>query len=509
VSACVLAEAGASVLVVERGRWLDAGDLPPDHLRNHRFPARGDGASPPGNPRAIAVAVGDELAIGTNDGRYQHNAITAGGGTRVFGAQAWRFLPDDFRMATRYGVPDDSVLADWPISYDDLAPYYERVEWELGVAGATGHAAEGPRGRDYPMPPFAPSPEARRLEVAARGLGWSTAPVPLLANSVPYDGRAACVRCGFCVGFACPVDAKNGTTTTVLPRAIVAGATLICETNAVHIDDDGHVTLRAADGERVVRGSRIVLAGGAVETARLLLVSGLGNEWVGRGLQGHTYAGAYGRFDDVVIDGLGPGPSIATRDLSHGNDGIIGGGLLANEFVKLPALHLAWALPPHTPRDEPSIRAAMTDGYLRTGHVMGPIQEIPTRAARVGLADRVRDQFGVPVARFEGVQHEADLRAAAFLADRAREWLDAAGARETWVTAPTRRMLSGGQHQAGTARMAASPRAGATDPWGRVWGTERVVVADGSVHVTNGGANPVLTILALAWRTAEHLAAAG
>jgi choline dehydrogenase-like flavoprotein len=509
VSACVLAEAGASVLVVERGRWLDRDDVPRDHLRNHRFPARGDGVSPTGHPRATVDDAGVEVALGPTDDGYHHNAITAGGGTRVFGAQAWRFLPDDFRMATRYGVPEGSALADWPITYDDLAPYYDRVEWELGVAGATGHRLEAPRTRGYPMPPFSPSPEARRLDAAARELGWSTAPVPLLANSIPFGGRAACVRCGFCVGFACPVDAKNGTATTVLARAIAAGATLIGETQAVRVDDDGNVTLRAANGERVVRGGRVVLAGGAVESARLLLVSGLGNDWVGHCLQGHTYAGAYGRFDDVVIDGLGPGPAIATRDFSHGNDGIVGGGLLANEFVKLPALHLVWALPPNIARDDDSVRAAMTEGYLRTGHVMGPVQEIPTRAARVRLADHVTDQYGVAVARFEGEQHEADLRVAAFVAERAQEWLVAAGARDTWTAAPTRRVLSGGQHQAGTARMAASPRDGATDPWGRVWGTERIVVADGSVHVTNGGANPVLTILALAWRAAEHLAAQG
>ncbi len=90
---------------------------------------------------------------------------------------------------------------------------------------------------------------------------------------------------------------------------------------------------------RPVRAGRIALAGGAVETARLLQLSALGNDWVGDCLQGHTYSGAFGRFDEIVIDGLGPGPSIASLQFLHGNDGVIGGGLLANEFVKLPALH--------------------------------------------------------------------------------------------------------------------------------------------------------------------------
>lgn len=506
VAACVLAEAGASVLVVERGRWLDRTDIAVDHLRNHRFPVRGDSTSPDGHPRAVTTADGGEEAFGPTDVRYQHNAITAGGGTRVFGAQAWRFLPDDFRMASVYGVPEGSALTDWPIGYDDLEPYYDRVEWELGVAGADGHRGEGPRSRGYPMPALPTSPETERLEAAARNLGWSTAPVPLLINTIPRQGRSACVRCGFCVGFPCPVDAKNGTFSTVLPRAVAAGATIICETQVVRVGDDGTVALCAADGERTVHASRIVLCGGAVETARLLLVSGLGNDWVGRCLQGHTYAGAFGRFDDVVIDGLGPGPGIATRDFAHGNDGIIGGGLLANEFVKLPALFLMWALSPTGPRDARTLRATMAEAYLRTGHVMGPIQEIPTRAARLRLAERTTDQWGMPVARFEGVQHPEDLHGAAFLADRARDWLESAGARETWLDVPGVRVLSGGQHQAGTARMAHSPQGGATDPWGRVWGSERIYVADGSLHVTNGGANPVLTILALAWRTADHLA---
>jgi choline dehydrogenase-like flavoprotein len=151
----------------------------------------------------------------------------------------------------------------------------------------------------------------------------------------------------------------------------------------------------------------------------------------------------------------------------------------------------------------------MAEGYLRTANVMGPIEEVPVRSARVRLASTVSDANGVPVARFEGLNHPEDLRTAAFLAERAEEWLHAAGARRTWRWSPTARMLSGGQHQAGTARMSGSPDHGATDPNGRVWGTDRVYVADGSLHVTNGGVNPVLTIMALAWRTAEHVAAAG
>ena len=269
------------------------------------------------------------------------------------------------------------------------------------------------------------------------------------------------------------------------------------------IDDDGNVTVVAGDGHRLIRAGRIALGAGAIETARLLQVSGLGNDWVGDCLQGHTYSGAFGRFDDVVLDGLGPGPSVATRQFSHGNDGVVGGGNLANEFVKLPGFFWLLGLPPDAPRTGDAAIEEVVHWYSRTSQVWGPVHEVPTREARVRLSTGTVDAAGVPVARLEGAQHPEDMRTAELLAARAEEWLHEAGAQRTWRLQPTEPALSGGQHQAGTARMSESPAGGATDVHGRVWGTERVHVVDSSVHVTNGGANPVLTIMALAWRTAR------
>ena len=450
VAAFVLASRGASVLVVERGSWVGAGDLPIDHIRNHRFFFGGDLDTPPGHPRAVLEDDG-EHAVEADDFRYSHNAITVGGGTRFFGAQAWRFHPDDFQMATRYGVPPGSALADWPLSYGDLEPYYDRVEWELGVAGRA-HPEDGPRRRGYPMSPFPLAGSGAVLAAGAERLGWPTGPVPLLVNTEPRGPRAACVRCGMCVGFPCPVDARNGTQSTVLPRAVDAGADLTTRAQVLRVGRDGEVEIAQGARSRTVRAGVVLLAGGAVETARLLLLSGLGNDWVGDCLQGHLYTGAFGLFDDEVLDGLGPGPSIATRRFSHGNPGIVGGGLLGNDFVKIPALFYVWALPPEVDRTGPDARAAMRDGFRRTGHVMGPVQEVPVRTSRVRLSERTVDARGLRVARLEGLGHSEDIRAGQFLADRAEEWLVASGARRTWQMAPHARMRSGGQHQAGTAR---------------------------------------------------------
>lgn len=259
----------------------------------------------------------------------------------------------------------------------------------------------------------------------------------------------------------------------------------------------------------MIHAGRIILAAGAVETPRLLRLGGLGNDWVGDCLQGHLYANVFGLFDRDVHDGYGPGPSVATRHFSHGNDGIVGGGLLGHDFVKIPTMHYALGLPSDVDRAGPDARRALADNYRRTINIQGPVQEIPTRDARVRLASTVTDHLGLPVARLEGLQHPEDLRAHAFLSTRAEEWLRASGATRTWHMGAANRGLSGGQHQAGTTRMSDSPRHGATDPHGKVWGTDRVHVADAGVHVTNGGANPVLTIMALAWRAAAHVAATG
>jgi choline dehydrogenase-like flavoprotein len=527
VAAGVLAEAGARVLLVDRGRLLAYDDIERDHLRNHRLPIRGHstGPEPEGNPRVVVNGEGRERVVAAPHlPDWHNNAMTVGGGTRVYQGMAWRFLPDDFRLASRYGVPEGSSLADWPISYDDLEPHYERAEWELGVAGDGGaHRVRGHRRRGYPMPPLPWNPEAEVLSRGARALGIDVGPVPVLINAVPRDGRARCVQCGECVGFPCPSDAKNGTFNTVIPRAVATGrCDLVPGCRALRVGTDGRgrvdgvVLLDVATGaRRRVRTGHVVVAAGAIESARLLLASrsphhptGLGNgtDQVGRHLQGHLYAGAFGLFDEPVQDGRGPGVRIATCDFNHGPGGRVGGGVLHNEVVKLPILHWYWALPPEAPRWGLDGKAAMRHHFRRTAHLFGPVQEVPNPEERVTLDEVVSDAAGLPVARLSGRLHPENLRAAADHEARARAWMEASGATRVW-SLPVDDGLTAGQHQAGTCRMGDDPATSVTDPRGRVHGHDNLWVMDASVHVTNGGFNPVLTILALAYRSAGHLAA--
>jgi len=523
VAAGVLAEAGKRVLLLERGRHMAIANAPHDHLRNQRFSRYGHTAGPEveGNPRVAVDLDGQARIVRPHESSYQNNAAVVGGGTRVYGGMAWRFLPQDFRMASTYGVPADSSLADWPITYDDLAPFYERAEWDVGVAGdGEACARHWPRRIGYPMPPLPVSPQGVALRAGAASLGWETFTIPALINTVPYGGRPACIQCQYCIGVPCPVEAKNGTHNTLIARAFATGrCDLLTESVVERIDTDdaGHVTgvsyFDSAGRPQSARAEVVICAGGAIETARLLLHSasarhprGLGNhhDQVGRHLQGHYYPFAMGLMVEPVYDGLGPGMSTATVRFNHSNTGIVGGGALTDDMVELPVRFWHLNLPPDLPRWGLENKRFMRENFVRVVRVASSVQEIPSPEARVTLDAAVRDRWGRPVARLSGATHPETLQTAAYMLARAKEWLEASGAVRVWGRLPGLK-LSAGQHQAGTCRMGDDPRTSVVDAWGRVHGHDNLLVADASLHVTNGGFNPVLTIMALAFRVADHL----
>ena len=152
------------------------------------------------------------------------------------------------------------------------------------------------------------------------------------------------------------------------------------------------------------------------------------------------------------------------------------------------------------------MRILPNDNFRHVVKITGPVHEIPSPTARVSVSGSVRDRWGIPVVRFTGRVHDETVRTARYMFDRANDWVRASGATEVWGIPPNP-TLSGGQHQAGTCRMGTDPAHSVTDTFGRVWGHHNIFVCDGSIHPTNGGFNPVLTIMALAFRNATHLAA--
>ena len=518
-----LATAGLSVVLLERGQWYTAADCRKDDLRNQRTTVLGNAFGPEdeGNPRVWVDQKGTAHTVLPSEGAYQNNAACVGGGTLSYGAQAWRYMPQDFRMRSIYGTPEGSSLEDWPITYDDLEFFYDKAEYEIGVSGdLSATPFHGPRRRPLPMPPLPPNREFDILAPAAKRLGLHPFHLPMLRNSVPYNGRGPCMRCRWCCGFACETDAKNGTQNTVIPIALNTGNCELrtgCTAREVisddrgraigidYFDERGHLQHQLAD--------IVIVSASAIESARLLLNSrsrlfpnGLGNRYdqVGRHLQGHHYTGAIGYFDFDTYDDVGPGASIAVTDYNHGTPGLCGGGMLANEFIRLP-IHMVDRLPNSTPRWGLAHKQAMRKWHKRSIVIMGPTQQIPTATGRVTIDPAVRDKFGLPVARFEGNVHPHTFQIGDMQAKRAEAWLKEAGAIDTSLMAWHPDSVSAGQHQAGTCRMGSDPRTSVVDRNCKLHDIDNLFIIDGSVHVTNGGFNPVLSIMAIAYYASASL----
>ena len=518
-----LAVAGLSVVLLERGKWYTAHDCRKDDLRNQRTTLLGNAFGPEdeGNPRVWVDPQGDAHTALASEGAYQNNAACVGGGTLSYGAQAWRYMPQDFRMKSTYGAPDGSSLEDWPISYDDLEPFYEKAEYEIGISGDySGTPFHGPRRRPLPMPPLPPNREFEILEPAARRLGLHPFHLPMARNSIAYNGRGPCMRCRWCCGFACEVDAKNGSQNTVLPVALATGNCELrteCMVKEILTDDKGRalgVAYFDADGHLQQQLSDIVVVSGcATDSARLLLNSksrlfptGLGNRYdqVGRNLQGHHYTGAVGFFDFETYDDVGPGASIAISDYNHGTPGLVGGGMLASEFIRLP-IHMIDRLPQNTPRWGLGHKQAMRAWHKRSIVIIGPTQQIPTADARVTLDPAVRDQWGMPVVRLSGNVHPLTFDIGEVQSRRAEAWLKEAGAVHTTLSSGRPENVSAGQHQAGTCRMGNDPQSSVVNRYCQLHDVDNVFVIDSSVHVTNGGFNPALTIMAVAYYASAAL----
>jgi choline dehydrogenase-like flavoprotein len=517
VAAQVLSQAGKRVLVIERARRLPNAALRGDHLHGKRNAVYRSVVGPgPGHPRVALLPNEDRVIDAADDAwGYGLNAMTLGGGSRIWQGMAWRFLPEDFRMASEYGNPEGASLVDWPVDYDELEPYYSRAEQELGVAGEEGGlTSRTHRSAGYPMPAFETEPARDLLAGAAERLGWGWGPIPLALNSVPHDGRPACVRCPQCVGHACPVNAKNGSHNTSLLRALATGnCDVLYDAEVVEVRDGAAAAsvvvmtdTSSEPAERTLRAEVVVVAAGAVETARLLLASGLGNDHLGRHLHDHRFVTVLSDVDEPVKPYIGPGHSVATLDHVHAGTIPWGGGVLVDLMSLLPLTQAATGAP-GVPAWGAGHKEWMRGRRANIFGVFGMGQEVPMPTSRVTLAEQARDRWGRAGAALRKNVHPASVEIEDGMAAMGARWLDAAGAANIrrQVAGPT--ASAAGEHSCGTARMGTSRETGATDPYGRIWDTRRIVVCDQSLHPTNGSVNPNLTNIANAFRVAESLVA--
>jgi len=485
-----LVAAGEEVVMLERGGWV----------------RRGPRAWRPEATAELSGVYGDDSAYEVRSGATTRTAraLTCVGGASVFyGGVALRLRAEDFTPPRAIAEPSG---ASWPCGYEELAPAYDEVELLLDVAGRAGaDPTEPPRSGDYPQPPGSLHPVSSRLADAARELGLRPFPLPLTINHRPDRGRPACVACGTCDTFACAIGAKNDVTTVILPRLLEAGLRLRTGVQATRIVARrgrvvGVETVDHGTGRReLLRCDRVLLGAGALESARLVLSSGLARRAsapgvVGANLVRHCSAIVYGVFPRRVPPGFHK--QLGIHDLYFGDvsaeiDGPLG---VLQQMGTPPGALVEHHLPPGLGR---LVRRASGNatGWL----AMAEDQPVPTN--RVRLDATARDAAGVPRLVVEHEHTPRDLAARAHLISRARRILRAAGAMGCYV-----HPIETFSHAAGTLRMGSDPETSVLDRDGAFRGVEGLHVVDASALPTTGSVNPSLTIAANALRIGSALA---
>ena len=522
-----LAAQGRSVVVLEAGPPTTAATLDGDEV-GHVVDRRLLHAE----PEVLALAGGPPQVgpwLARNRGV---------GGPLAWSGFAYRFHPSDFRAASESGVPAGSSLADWPIGYDDVAPWYERAEGLLGVGGTAGeNPYEAPRAAPYAEPAVERSEGSDRLARAATSLGWHPYHPPAAVLTRPHaaDGRGACIRCGLCTYYGCPSGAKASVGVTAAAHGLrAADVRAGCTAVEVRCDASGRpVAVRYVDPAGVAAeqpATTIVLALNAPYAARLLLLSrsdthpdGIGNaaDQVGRHLTFHTGSLAYGVYDDVLRADRNPAQQVGIDDHNEGRPsaagvgfrrgGVLHGGISAaftgGPLAFAAGLDRSIPLPEGVPRYGDGLLRFAAHAYPRHQAVFILGEDLPQPGNRVTLDPVVRDSLGLPALRMTYDPHPEDVAQQRYLVDRALDLLRSSGA---GVMAGEPSVVPGGMfagHAHGTTRMGDDPATSVTDDAGLVHGTDNLFVVGAGGFVTAAGLNPALTIAALALRSVDRIAA--
>lgn len=529
-AAMALVEGGVRVLLLDRGkRFEPARDFPMNHdnweLRDSAF-AEGDGGREP----SVLVEIGPRIAAEDQNlcGRWPSYDAPSGCGRRspvrylrVFGiggstlhyaGEAHRFADYAFRPRTLYGHGD----TDWPIGYTELEPYYRKAEEILGVAGEPGNPFKPPRGA-FPTPAHPFSSASQYVARGAAQLGWTMRPNMLAIPSLPHAGRPACQGSGGCT-LGCPIGAKSSTDLKAIARGERTGRLTIAETCRVtqlETAADGAITgaIYMKNGSRqVARGRVYVLAGGAIETPRLLLASaggrhqqGIGNAsgQVGRNLMETLSAGLTVRFDADLHSYRGQVMNSRAWDFAPPpGDGSRAG------FVLGVSITDNWHGPASYARSMPGMGLAhknlMRERFGRVVTLLGIGDHEPRAENRLVLDNRT-DPDGVPLASLRLDYSKQDRETLRTILRKLEAWADACGAVERLgsYSSYSHPVIT---HSGGTCRMGDDPATSVVDKYGRCHEAENLYITDASVLVSQGaGDSPSLTIQALALRTADNI----
>lgn len=543
IIAAELAKAGMKVIGLERGPRLKTEDFNPhDELRYfQRQDLRPNIKSEPVTWRPNANARANPMPV-------LNNGNQAGGGTVHYGAVSWRLHEDDFRARShtleRYGasaIPEDSSLADWPLSYSELEPHYDRAEYELGVSGKAGNLQgkkidggnvfEAPRQREYPLPPLLVEKAGEVFDAGTRQLGYHPFSTPRAILSQPYKDRPGCTYCGFCQAFGCHVGAKSSILVTKLPEADETGNfKLITGAMCYRINSDNSgratgVSYYGPDGsDNSVDADIVIVSTFIYDNSRLLMLSktdkfpnGLANSsgQLGKHIMGHMMANVFVGFDDTHMNiYMGPSAQKHTIDdfngdnFDHGGVGFIRGSQISIGTGNLqggPIALTTVATPPGVPRWGAPYSDFLAKYFTRHAVMVAQTENLPYPDQVIDLDPNVRDRWGLPAPRVTYDWRRPNERARVeFMQKKMEEIGRAMGASIVW-RAPVSPAGAPGAHHQGGARMGSDPKNSVVNKYGQTWDVPNLFVIGSSSFPTMSGFNPTLTIQALAYMSADAI----
>lgn len=510
VAAKRLAEAGMQVVVLEQGEWPDYGRARADH-RDFELTAGRDWSANPNRRQAPADYPINDLESDISVVLY--NAV--GGSSVLFAAHWQRNMPSDFRVRTLDGVADD-----WPLTYEDLEPYYEKVETDFGISGLAGDTAF-PLGKGPPLPPVPLGKMGRKVAAAHNQLGWHWWPAPNAIATRPMGALNACTQRATCM-WGCVEGAKGSADRTHWRQNVANGVRLVTSARVRRLTVNGNGLVTGAEWidregkEHFQKADCTILGANGIGTPRILLMSasdrwpdGLANSsgLVGRRLMMHPFGTVVGLFDEDLDSSHGPwGQHIHSLEFyeTDASRGFVRGAKWGLQPTGGPL-----SMTRSYPWGDNAIWGASFHAEIRKrlhrSAMWGIIAEdLPEEENRVLLDPDLKDGSGLPAPKICYRMSDNSQKLLDFHLARARESLETAGAYET-VVAPQIRET--GWHLLGTCKMGTDPRTSVVDAWGRAHDIPNLFVFDGSIWPTSSGMNPTATIAALALRCADHLVA--
>jgi choline dehydrogenase-like flavoprotein len=517
VMAKELSAAGFRVVVLEQGPYLHERDYKHDEIRYTYQPGLTN------DPKVQPVTFRKNESGRAKPLKAIEYGRQVGGGSVHFTANYWRFHESDFEERSQFGDVPGAALADWPIKYSDLEPYYTKAEYELGISGLAGaNPFEAPRSKPYPLPPMPVKSSGVLFERATKKLGLHPYPAPMAILSQPYQGRSACVHCGFCEYFGCEMRAKSSTLVTVIPIAEKTGRCEIRPNSYVRkIQTDAHgratgaVYFDANRREIFQRAKAVVVCANGAETARLLLLSaskrfpqGLANSsgLVGKHLMWDNGGFAMGLFEHPLNEYKGIQVTRVIHDYYRADPkrGFYGGAGLDARFNYYPASFALHGMPPDVPKWGSEYKKMLGTHFNHTMTVLAHTSSLAQERNSISLDPDWKDSWGSPAMRVTYDQHPDDVATLKWTLAKQIEILEAAGAKKTWTSGVATEDMLPSVHLMGTCRMGNDPKQSVVDRFNRAHDVPNLVIVDGSSFVTAARQQPTATIQALAYRAAEY-----